>query len=342
MIQRYALGCAFNINDLFFNFPYKKLKLNCRDCLRITGDAHRSLLAKKIFRASVKVVIQDIVERNVTFWLPLTGDKKCNMHMKRVSGKDFQKLRQAGKWDDIDIVSSNFSGYEIGFYMLGKRTPRVKIVYVNKQVKETISKYTNQGKQYGDGCIDTKIQDYYQQIYDQFPNIPREDIKKILNFSWKSLYLHNSYGGDTILSGDGLWCYIGTLKNSSIQHFNYYIKKLITKLRVLYKRKNVKWDGHYYFALSDSQYQEYIKQINTKGRPKKHFVYGNVMMYQILDECRLNEHSKQYIFQVESGIFIKHKYYIPQFKSNKAKLFEIRKPLKFEDILVSNNNYELI
>ena len=140
MIQRYALGCAFNINDLFFNFPYKKLKLNCRDCLRITGDAHRSLLAKKIFRASVKVVIQDIVERNVTFWLPLTGDKKCNMHMKRVSGKDFQKLRQAGKWDDIDIVSSNFSGYEIGFYMLGKRTPRVKTVYVNKQVKETISK----------------------------------------------------------------------------------------------------------------------------------------------------------------------------------------------------------
>ena len=65
-------------------------------------------------------------------------------------------------------------------------------------------------------------------------------------------------------------------------------------------------------------------------------------MYQILDECRLNEHSKQYIFQVESGIFIKHKYYIPQFKSNKAKLFEIRKPLKFEDILVNNNNYELI
>jgi hypothetical protein len=41
--------------------------------------------------------------------------------------------------------------------MLGKRTPRVKTVYVNKQVKETISKYTNQGKQYGDGCIDTKI-----------------------------------------------------------------------------------------------------------------------------------------------------------------------------------------
>ena len=172
MIQRYALGCAFNINDLFFNFPYKKLKLNCRDCLEITGDAHRSLLVKKIFRTSMKIVIQDIVERNVTFWLPLTGDKKCNMHMKRVSGKDFQKLRQAGKWDDIDIVNSNFSGYEIGFYMLGKRTPRVKTVYVNKQTREAISRYTNIGKQYGDGNIDTKISDYYLQIYRQFPEVP--------------------------------------------------------------------------------------------------------------------------------------------------------------------------
>ena len=142
MIQRYALGCAFNISDLFFNFPYKKLKLNCRDCLQITGDAHRSLLVKKIFRASMKIVIEDIVEHNVTFWLPLTGDKKCNMHMKRVSGKDFQKLRQAGKWDDIDIVNSNFSGYEIGFYMLGKRTPRVKTVYVNKKTKEIAKGFT--------------------------------------------------------------------------------------------------------------------------------------------------------------------------------------------------------
>ena len=45
--------------------------------------------------------------------------------------------------------------------MLGKRTPRVKTVYVNKQTKEAISRYTNMGKQYGDSSRDTKISDYY-------------------------------------------------------------------------------------------------------------------------------------------------------------------------------------
>ena len=342
MIQRYALGCSFNISDLFFNFPYKKLKLNCRDCLEITGDAHRSLLVKKIFRTSMKIVIQDIVERNVTFWLPLTGDKKCNMHMKRVSGKDFQKLRQAGKWDDIDIVNSNFSGYEIGFYMLGKRTPRVKTVYVNKQTREAISRYTNIGKQYGDGNIDTKISDYYPQIYKQFPKVPQEDIKRILTFAWKSAYLHNSYGGDLLISGDSMWYYIGNLRKSSLQHFHYYIRKLTVKLRVLYKRKKIDWDGYYYFALSDSQYSNYISQKNKKGRPRKNFNFGSVYLYQILDECKINEHYKRYIFRVPFIARVKQKFFIKELISKDAELIITREPLKFKDILIHENKYEVL
>lgn len=342
MIQRYALGCSFNISDLFFNFPYKKLKLNCRDCLEITGDAHRSLLVKKIFRTSMKIVIQDIVERNVTFWLPLTGDKKCNMHMKRVSGKDFQKLRQAGKWDDIDIVNSNFSGYEIGFYMLGKRTPRVKTVYVNKQTREAISRYTNMGKQYGDGNIDTKISDYYPQIYKQFPKVPQEDIKRILTFAWKSVYLHNSYGGDLLISGDSMWYYIGNLRKSSLQHFHYYIRKLTVKLRVLYKRKKIDWDGYYYFALSDSQYSNYISQKNKKGRPRKNFNFGSVYLYQILDECKINEHYKRYIFRVPFIARVKQKFFIKELISKDAELIITREPLKFKDILIHENKYEVL
>lgn len=342
MIQKYALGCAFTVNDLFYNFPYKKLKFNCQDCFNIIGNNHRDILVKKIFRESVKIIIQDIVERNVTFWLPLTSNKKCNMHMKRVTGKDFQRLRKSGKWSDVDFINSNFSGYEIGFYMLGNRTPRVKTVYVNKQTKETITKYTNLGKQYGDGAIDTTISDYFPQIQQLFPSILKEDIKRILIFAWKSVYLHNSYGGDTIVLGKDLWCYIGNLKKNSLQYFEYYIRKLIVKIRVLYKRKNINWDGNYYFALDDNQYTHYLNQINKRGRPKKYYNYGNVFLYQILDECKLSEHSKKYIFKFESGTFIKCKYYLSSFRSNKVKLLEIRNPLKFKDILVSNNKYEFI
>ena len=88
-----------------------------------------------------------------------------------------------------------------------------------------------------------EIKDYYESLCEKFPDVPEKDIKRILNYGWKSLYLHNLYGGDTLITDDSLWCYIGTLRRDSVKHFEYYIKKLTVKLRVLYKRKNIQWDG---------------------------------------------------------------------------------------------------
>lgn len=341
-MKNYSLGCAFNLDEMFMNFPYKDLHTNCALCQQVIGDNHRNLLVKKVFRKSLELVLNDIVDNNVTFWLPLTGTRKCNMHIRRVQGEEFKRLRRKGKWKDIDIVNSMFSGYEICLFMLGNRTPRVKKVYVGNNLKNRITSNTNRGFSYGDSNNDKYIQDYYDEVSNSFPQIPKVDIKRILGFSWKALYLHNSYGGDTILSDKNFWCYIGNLKKSSLQHFEYYIRKLIVKLRVLYKRKNIEWDGNYYFALGEDQYQEYLKQKNKKGRPRKHFKFGNVFLYQILDECRIAEHSKKYIFRLNSGAFIKTKYYVSDFQSSRASLLEIRNPLKFEDILVSNNKYEFL
>lgn len=341
-MKNYALGCAFNLDEILMNFPYKDLLTNCLLCQQVIGDNHRNLLVKKIFKKSLELVLNDIVNNNITFWLPLTGTKKCNLHIRRVQGEEFKKLRRGGKWKDVDIVNSMFSGYEICLFMLGNRTPRVKKVYVNKSLREQITFNTNRGIPYGDSNNDKYIQNYYSQIFDFFPQIPKADIKRILGFSWKALYLHNSYGGDTIISDKNFWCYIGNLRKSSLQHFEYYIKKLVVKLRVLYKRKNVEWNGSYYFALGEDQYQKYLKQKNKKGRPRKYFKFENVFLYQILDECRLSEHSKKYIFKFDSGAFVKTKYYISNFQSDKVSLLEIRSPLKFEDILVSNNEYEFL
>lgn len=340
--MNYALGCAFSTDDLFMNFPYKKLEINCEQCKAITGNNHRDILVKKVFKESLKLVLNDIVENNITFWLPLTGNRRCNIHMKRVCGDEFKNLRKGGKWKDVDIVKSMFSGYELRLFMLGKRTPRIKTVYLNKEFRERISKHTNNGKQYGDGKHDKTIKDYYEQLYNMFPSVSKTDINCILNFSWKSIYLHNSYGGDTLVTDKNLWCYIGNLRKDSLQHFYYYIRKLTVKLRVLYKRKKVEWDGYYYFALSDSQYEQYYQQKNKKGRPRKHFNFGTVYLYQILDECKINEHYKRYIFRIPYTTQVKTKQYIQELITDKAELIITRDPMKFKDILVNENKYEFL
>lgn len=338
-MKKYALGCAFNLEDILGNFPYKKLKITCKECANITGDNHRSSIVKKIFRYHVKLVIEDIIANNITYWLPLTGQKKCNIHMKLVRGDAFKNLRQAGKWEDIDILKSNFSGYQLSLFMLGNRTPRVKSVYLNKDYRDRISHNTNEGMQYGDGKYDKTLKDYLEQVYEAFPQVQKRDINTILVFSWKSLYLHNSYGGDTIMIDNGFWLYIGNLKKDPMDHFFYYIRKLTVKLRVLYRRKRKEWDGYYYFALSNTQYQHYLDQKKKRGRPRKYFNFGSVYLYEILDECKINEYYKKYIFRIPYISKLKIKQFVRDLTSDKAELIITREPLKFKDISVEENEY---
>ena len=341
-MNNYALGCAFNLKQILENFPYKKLKFTCEDAKKITGDNHRNLVVEKIFRESIKLVISDIVNNNTTFWFPLNGIRKANIHMRRIEGENFKRKRRAGKMLDIDILKSNFSGYQLTLYMLGNRTPRIKSVYLNKYFRDLISTNTNNGMSYGDGKNDKIINDYYDQIYEMFPTISKQDINRILKFSWKSLYLHNSYGGDTLITDKEIWMYIGNLRIKPLDHFYYYIKKLCIKLRVLYNRRKIPWDGYYYFALDYKQYQSYLQQKKKTGRPRKHFKFTNVFLYQILDECKVREFDKRYIFRIPYASKLKMKNYVQDFNASNIELILEREPLKFKDIIVWNNEYEFL
>lgn len=188
----------------------------------------------------------------------------------------------------------------------------------------------------------TTISDYYEQIYKQFPDVPKQDIKRILKYGWKALYLHNSYGGDTIMKDKNFWCYIGTLTSTPLQHYTYYIRKLVTRFRVLYKRRHIKWDGYYYFTLSEKAYQNYLKQKNKVGRKRKKFNYGNVFLYLMKDECRIKQAQDKYIFRVPYITKMGFKLYARDYISDRAELIEIRQPLKFKDILTHSNKYDLI
>lgn len=340
-MTQYALGCAFNVPDLFDNFNFKKLKITCKKCVQLIGDRHRDILACQIFRECFYLVLKDVINRNVTFWLPLNGIRKCSIHMKRVTGESFKKLRQSGKWQNVDFLTSFFSGYEIGFYMLGQRTPREKIIYVGNDLKQIITENTNKGIQYGDGCIDTKLSDYLPQMYEIYPEVPESDIKKILTFAWKAVYLHNSYGGDVMIRNQKFFSYIGTLKKNPLLHFSYYKRKLITKIRVKYRRKGSPWDNYYYFAVTQEQYEDYLRQKKQVGRPRKYFTFKNIYLYQIKDECELTESAKCYIFRVKYQTFIKLKFFVKELVKE-VELVKVRSPLKFKDVLVNDNKYDYI
>ena len=190
--------------------------------------------------------------------------------------------------------------------------------------------------------IQKTIQDYYEALAAEYPEIPIQDIKRICQYGWKSLYLHNSYGGDVLLRRRDFWFYSGRLMNNSLKYFNYYARKMRIKLRVLYKRYKIEWDGYYYFALSQTQYEDYLSQKNSKGRPRKKFKFGKVVLYKIYDECSIVEHSKIALFRVKMKRDKGFTLYDENYITGDSELILVREPLKFEDILLSKYNYQYI
>ena len=49
--MRWALGCAFNMDDMLIRFPYAKLQCTCQQCKEISNDLHKKSLVKKVFKA---------------------------------------------------------------------------------------------------------------------------------------------------------------------------------------------------------------------------------------------------------------------------------------------------
>lgn len=122
--------------------------MSCKDCQEITGyTGHREEIVQQIFKESVKLVINDIIDNNVTFVFP---GNRGTIHMNRITGEDFVAARQNGKFQEIDFISSFFSGYQLTMTMLKKNgePARTKPIYVDKKLKNKIIENTNNGKQY--------------------------------------------------------------------------------------------------------------------------------------------------------------------------------------------------
>ena len=66
------------------------------------------------------------------------------------------------------------------------------------------------------------------------------------------------------------------------------------------------------------------------------------MLYKIRGECELKNHSCKYIFKVSYDIDIGYTMLKKDYKTDKAELIQIREPMKFKDILTSNNKYEIL
>lgn len=143
-MNKYARGYAFTLDDMFISFRHKKLKITCDECEQYFKERHKSIVAQRIMRECVKMVMEDVLENNITFKLP-----GCNseIHMERISGEDFKIARSRGAFPDIDFLKTNCTVYRPYLYMYGNRV-RKKPIKSHKSYTKKLDEYINNGKIY--------------------------------------------------------------------------------------------------------------------------------------------------------------------------------------------------
>ena len=183
----------------------------------------------------------------------------------------------------------------------------------------------------------TKINDYVDAVWEEHQDLTKDEIKRILVYGWKMILQYVSFGNDVSIISNKFFFFIGSIPISALSTFNTYCYKLSKRIQYMFRRTKSKWDGYYYFARTEKQYLDYLSQ-----NRKKYKVFQNVKLYKLLEECKIKEHSSQYIFRLSEDKTNWLQKFYPEIKTDKAELIIQRDPLKMQDLLVSENKFKYI
>ena len=147
--SNFAMGHTFSAQEIFHNFPIKKLKIDYNTVREIYSDGDKRSLAAQIFTKGMQLIIEDIIENNVHFLLPSLGRSESYLYMKKTQGNAFKKAFKRGKWNDVDFLTSNFTGYQLAMSVKSSKRPeKEKSIYLDYKHKDRITELTNEGKRY--------------------------------------------------------------------------------------------------------------------------------------------------------------------------------------------------
>ena len=183
----------------------------------------------------------------------------------------------------------------------------------------------------------TKINDYVDSVHEKFPELSREDVKRILVYGWKMILQYVRAGNDVSMLTNKEFMFIGRIPSSGLATFKNYCYKLSRRIAYMFQRTKSKWDGYYYFTRSENQYIEYLSQKNRKYK-----IFKNVFLYKLLEEVKIKYPSAPYIFRLkEERTGWMNKYY-SEIKTQNAELIIIRDPLNMHDVMTSENKFKYI
>ena len=139
------------------------------------------------------------------------------------------------------------------------------------------------------------IEDYYDQVHEYIPDLTKEDYNTIVTRGFMSMHRTIYFGGDVFLKSNklGFSVLFGKLFTDKKLYWKYQNIKWRIKCRMKYFSQHLPWDGKYYFALTEEEYQKYIPK--KSGRYKNKIEIPEVYISKIREEFNFY-YTKKYLF----------------------------------------------
>ena len=192
------------------------------------------------------------------------------------------KQRQLGRWSNIDLIESDFTGYSLIYHYNTKHYPKDIPVYLGGDLKTMLLDGTNSGEKYYT-IKDFTLSDIIEEVYNHYPQTPQEDIRRILLHGFRRMHSAIRFGCAITLNANKykLTVYIGNINFNPEKQIKEYSLRRDRKLRKIEQWKKTEFDGYYYIGLNETTLKEWA-ELNKKSRTLLKF--NNVIPRKIQEE----------------------------------------------------------
>ncbi len=184
--------------------------------------------------------------------------------------------------------------------------------------------------------------DFLPQLQKEYPWLKRGDIIKILRFGFSNLDKLMRGNMDFFTSDqNGFLAYFGDIIANRYRLLRYYKEKLQKRIRYLYIKRRVIWDGYYYFGITENQYMNILRQ-NPKLLKSKTITFKKIKLYQIFDECRMANRNHQHFFRIPYTVNMGFQFSLEYLNTKNAEVIFHRRIMTFDELLVNRTEYDLL
>lgn len=293
--MRLLFNHGLSAAELFTNTPKKIIDRKWRWFIANYGSTSSySDAISDPFKYCMFVVMNKVINDKVRFIIPGVADAYIDFEV--VADDNFYRDRDNGRFQEIDFIASDFTGYAIRYYYKAKAYQKSYPIHVGGDLKKNFLGRINTGEKFY-SIKDITILDILPIINERFPELTKVEISKLIRHGFRRMHSSIKFGCAITINTTkfgNCYLFIGSITTDPAKQIKTFHRRRNRKLRKIAEWAKEPFDGHYYIALNSTAFKEWMITNNKVTSVVK---FNNVIPRKLLPEWTY-KYKQAHIFRV--------------------------------------------